>query len=118
MRDYEAFLAERMKVDHGDGIKETDVLNVAVARDSADERHICPLQLPVTERIVKLWSAPGELVFSPFAGIGSEGHEAVRLGRRFVGIELKESYWRTACRNLRDAEATLDHQSLFAVTRT
>jgi DNA modification methylase/superfamily II DNA or RNA helicase len=98
----------------GDGISETDVLNVAVARDSADERHICPLQLPVTERIVKLWSAPGDLVFSPFAGIGSEGHEAVRLHRRFVGIELKESYWRTACRNLRDAEATLDHQSLFA----
>jgi DNA modification methylase/superfamily II DNA or RNA helicase len=98
----------------GDGISETDVLNVAVARDSADERHICPLQLPVTERIVKLWSAPGEVVFSPFAGIGSEGHEAVRLGRRFVGIELKESYWKTACRNLRDAEAMLDHQSLFS----
>jgi len=99
---------------NGDGISETDVLNVAIARDSADERHICPLQLPVTERIVKLWSAPGEVVFSPFAGIGSEGHEAVRLGRRFVGIELKESYWKTACRNLRDAEASLDHQSLFA----
>lgn len=98
---------------NGDGISETDVLNVAIARDCADERHICPLQLPVTERIVKLWSAPGEVVFSPFAGIGSEGHEAVRLGRRFVGIELKESYWKTACRNLRDAEATLDHQSLF-----
>jgi len=98
---------------NGDGISETDVLNVAIARDSADERHICPLQLPVTERIVKLWSAPGEVVFSPFAGIGSEGHEAVRLGRRFVGIELKESYWKTACRNLRDAEAMLDHQSLF-----
>ena len=98
---------------NGDGISETDVLNVAIARDSADERHICPLQLPVTERIVKLWSAPGEVVFSPFAGIGSEGHEAVRLGRRFVGIELKESYWKTACRNLRDAEATLNHQSLF-----
>jgi DNA modification methylase len=99
----------------GDGISETDVLNVAVARDSADERHICPLQLPVIERIVKLWSAPGEVVFSPFAGIGSEGHEAVRLGRRFVGVELKESYWRTACRNLVEAESSLAHQSLFAV---
>jgi len=99
----------------GDGISETDVLNVAVARDSADERHICPLQLPVTERIVKLWSAPDEVVFSPFAGIGSEGHEAVRLGRRFVGIELKESYWKTACRNLREAEGTLDNRSLFDV---
>lgn len=99
----------------GDGIAETNVLNVAVARDSTDERHICPLQLPVIERIVKLWSAPDELVFSPFAGIGSEGYEVVRLGRRFVGIELKESYWRTACKNLRDAEALLDHQSLFGV---
>jgi DNA modification methylase len=98
----------------GDGIHETDVLNVTVARDSSDERHICPLQLPVIERIVKLWSAPDETVFSPFAGIGSEGHEAVRLGRKFVGIELKESYWKTACRNLRDAEDSLDHQSLFA----
>jgi DNA modification methylase len=102
---------------NGDGISETDVLNVAVARDSADERHICPLQLPVTERIVKLWSAPGEVVFSPFAGIGSEGHEAIRLGRRFVGIELKESYWKTACRNLAGAEALLDHQSLFDSTQ-
>ncbi len=98
----------------GDGIAETDVLNVTVARDSADERHICPLQLPVIRRIVKLWSAPGEVVFSPFAGIGSEGHEAVRLGRRFVGIELKESYWKTACKNLRDAERSLDEQSLFS----
>jgi DNA modification methylase len=98
----------------GDGISETDVLNVTVARESADERHICPLQLPVIERIVKLWSAPGEVVFSPFAGIGSEGHEAVRLERRFVGIELKESYWRTASRNLAHAEATLDHRSLFS----
>jgi len=73
------------------------------------------VQLPVTERIVKLWSAPDEVVFSPFAGIGSEGHEAVRLGRRFVGIELKESYWKTACRNLREAEGTLDNRSLFDV---
>ena len=98
---------------NGDGIGETDVLNVTVARESADERHICPLQLPVIERIVKLWSAPGEMVLSPFAGIGSEGHEAVRLGRRFTGIELKESYFKTACRNLRDAEAMLDNQTLF-----
>ncbi len=101
----------------GDGISETDVLNVTVARDSADERHICPLQLPVIERIVKLWSGRGEVVFSPFAGIGSEGHEAVRLGRRFVGIELKESYWKTACRNLADAESSLNETSLFGCLR-
>ena len=95
-------------------IRRTDVLNAKVARDDRDEKHICPLQLTVIERCVELWSNPGDLVFSPFAGIGSEGYEAVRLGRRFVGIELKESYWRTACKNLRDAEASLDHQSLFA----
>lgn len=86
------------------GIRETDVLNVAIARDDDDERHLCPLQLGVIERVVKLWSAPGDLVLSPFAGVGSEGYEAIRLGRRFTGIELKESYWRVAQDYLRQAE--------------
>lgn len=89
------------------GIRETDVLNVAVARDNADERHIAPLQLGVIERAVKLWSNPGDLIFSPFAGIGSEGVGALRHGRRFVGIELKRSYFDTACRNLVSAEGQL-----------
>jgi len=84
-----------------DGIRETDVLSSAPAKDSQDEKHLCPLQLGVIERCVKLWSAPGDLVFSPFAGIGSEGYESIRLGRRFLGIELKESYFKVACRNLR-----------------
>jgi len=86
-------------------INETDTLNVRVARDDADERHICPLQLPLIERCVRLWSNPGELVFSPFAGIGSEGYVALRRGRRFAGIELKASYWRTAVENLRAVTA-------------
>jgi DNA modification methylase len=86
------------------GIRETDVLNVAQARDTNDERHLCPLQLGVIERCVKLWSAPGDIVLSPFAGIGSEGHEAVRLHRQFIGIELKPSYYQSAVRNLRQAE--------------
>ena len=86
------------------GIRETDVLNVACAREESDERHLCPLQLGVIERAVKLWSAPGELVLSPFAGIGSEGYQSLLLGRKFVGIELKESYWKTACKNLAVAE--------------
>lgn len=86
------------------GIRETDVLNVKQARESDDERHLCPLQLGVVERCVKLWSAPGELVLDPFTGIGSTGHEALRLGRKFVGVELKKSYFDVACRNLRDAE--------------
>lgn len=95
----------------GDGypgdIRETDVLNVAVARDDRDERHIAPLQLGVIERAVKLWSNPGDLVFSPFAGIGSEGYVALKHARRFVGVELKDSYYRTACRNLESAEGQL-----------
>lgn len=82
------------------GIRETNTLNTAVAREDADERHICPLQLDLIERVVRLWSNPGETVMSPFAGIGSEGYEAVRLGRRFVGCELKASYWQTAVDNL------------------
>lgn len=88
-------------------INETDTLNVRVARDDADERHICPLQIPLIERCVRLWSNRGETVLSPFAGIGSEGVGAVKWGRRFVGCELKESYWRTAVRNLTDAEGQL-----------
>jgi hypothetical protein len=95
------------------GIRETNTLNTAVARSDADERHICPLQLDLIERCVRLWSNPGELVLSPFAGIGSEGHEAVRLGRRFVGCELKPSYWRTAADNLRKAEHERDRPSLL-----
>lgn len=84
-----------------DGIRETDVLQVRSARDSDDEKHLCPLQLGVIERAVKLWSAPGDVVFSPFAGIGSEGYQSLKLFRKFIGIELKESYFRVACDNLR-----------------
>ena len=87
-------------------IRETNTLNARVARDAADERHICPLQLDFIERVVRLWSNPGETVLSPFAGIGSEVYTAVKLGRRGVGIELKPSYWRTAVDNL----IRLDHE--------
>jgi DNA modification methylase len=94
-------------------IHETATLNVAEARDNADERHICPLQLPLIERAVRLWSNKGETVLSPFAGIGSEGYVSLQLGRRFVGCELKPSYWRTAVRNLRAAEQAVDLPSLW-----
>ena len=94
-------------------IRETNTLNARVARDSADERHICPLQLDFIERVVRLWSNRGELVFSPFAGIGSEIHTAVRLGRRGLGIELKPSYWRTAVQNLRALEREIALPTLF-----
>lgn len=95
------------------GIKETNTLNTRVARDARDERHIAALQLDLIERCVRLWTSRGETVLSPFAGIGSEGHEAVRLGRRFVGCELKASYWRTAVDNLRAAESERDTPTLF-----
>lgn len=95
------------------GIKETNTLNVRVARDNDDERHIAPLQLDLIERSVRLWSNRGELVLSPFAGIGSEGYVAVQHGRRFVGVELKASYWRTAVTNLKTAEHAVDEPSLF-----
>lgn len=94
-------------------IRETNTLNARVARDSADERHICPLQLDFIERVVRLWSNPGETVFSPFGGIGSEPYTAVRLGRRGLAIELKPSYWRTAVSNLRELEMEMDAPTLF-----
>jgi len=94
-------------------IKETNTLNVRVARDEADERHICPLQLDFIERCVRLWSNPGERVLSPFAGIGSEVYTARKLGRFGVGCELKPSYWRTAVDNLTTLETELGHATLF-----
>ncbi len=97
-------------------IRETDTLNVVEARENDDERHICPLQLGLNERCIRLWSNPGELVLSPFAGIGSEGYEAVRLGRRFWGCELKESYARVAAKNLALAETLKTQGTLFAET--
>jgi DNA modification methylase len=79
------------------------VLNGREASESKDERHICPLQLDVIERALTLWSAEDDVIFSPFAGIGSEGYCALKMGRRFVGAELKESYFKTACENLANA---------------
>ena len=91
-------------------VDQTNVLNYQIARDDRDEKHICPLQLDVIERCIELWSNPGDLVLSPFAGIGSEGHVALKLGRRFLGIELKRSYFDVAVRNLRTVEETAQHE--------
>jgi hypothetical protein len=112
----------------GDGIAEPDVLNVSAARDTEDERHLCPLQLGVIRRCVKLWTNPlgaeyrlpdvssdlwtaGATLLSPFAGIGSEIFGAVELGRRGIGFELKESYWRQALKNCKAAETKRGQQS-------
>lgn len=94
-------------------IRESDTLNYQTARDEPDERHICPLQLGFIERCVRLWSNPGELVLSPFAGIGSEGHVSILNGRRFIGCELKPSYWMSAVENLRKAEYEAGLPTLF-----
>ena len=85
-------------------INPSETLQYRSAREADDERHICPLQLEVIRRALKLWSNPNDLVLSPFMGIGSEGHEAIAYGRRFIGFELKESYFKQACANLARAE--------------
>lgn len=105
--------SERLAGQVWEGIRETDVLGVNDARENDDERHLCPLQLPVIERCVRLWSNPGEVVLSPFAGIGSEGVGALRNKRRFIGVELKPSYYRVAERNLRRAESQSRERTLF-----
>jgi hypothetical protein len=86
-------------------INPSDTLTYREAREHNDERHICPLQLQVIERAIELWTNPGDKVLSPFAGIGSEGYVALKMGRYFIGMELKESYWAQACKNLRAAKA-------------
>jgi len=88
-------------------IDQSNVLNVRMAREQSDERHLCPLQLDVIERGLVLWSNPGDVVLSPFAGIGSEGVMSVKLRRKFVGTELKESYFKQACQYL-DAQDNQD----------
>lgn len=105
----------RQTRDYPGGIRETDVLNVTQARETDDERHLCPLQLGVIERAVKLWSNPGDLILDPFNGIGSVGYQSILLNRRYVGFELKESYWKNSQRNLEKAvfEARQQQRNLF-----
>lgn len=85
-------------------INPTKTLQYTSAREHNDERHICPLQLEVIQRGIELWSNPGDVVLSPFAGIGSELYEAVKAGRRAIGFELKSSYYRQAQKNLASVE--------------
>jgi len=93
-------------------IDPSDTLQYRSAREHDDERHICPLQLEVIRRAVNLWTNPGDRILSPFAGIGSEGVVALEMDRRYVGVELKRSYYEQAARNLRAAKK---QQTLFSV---
>lgn len=94
-----------------DDIKQTDTLNFREGRDSDDERHICPLQLDVIERCLQLWSIPGDVVWTPFMGIGSEVYMSLKMGRKAIGAELKPSYFNLALRNIEQAEKS--QYSLF-----
>jgi DNA modification methylase len=85
-------------------IRQTNTLNVAVAREDKDEKHLCPLQLDLIERCLIMWSNPNDIVLSPFMGIGSEGVMSLRHKRRFVGVELKEAYFRQAVKHMQAEE--------------
>jgi hypothetical protein len=94
-------------------INPSETLQRESAREEKDERHIAPLQLEVIRRAVRLWTNPDDVVLSPFMGIGSEGYVSLQMRRRFVGIELKESYFKQATANLDAAITERDHPKLF-----
>ena len=93
-------------------INPSDTLQYVSARENEDERHICPLQLTVIQRGIELWSNPGDTVLTPFMGIGSEAYMAVKMGRKAVGIELKDSYYRQAVKNVKSV-ASETQSTLF-----
>ena len=93
-------------------INPSDTLQASSARDEKDERHICPLQLPVIRRALNLWTNPGDIVLTPFLGIGSEAYVALEMGRRAIGIELKPSYYQQAVQNCQNVTA-VEQTSLF-----
>lgn len=99
-------------------IKEGNTLNVRIARDEKDERHLTPLQLDFIERLVRMYSNPGETVFTMFGGVGSELHASVALGRRALGIELKASYWATGCEYLHALERDMANPTLIGDTES
>lgn len=94
-------------------INQTRVLNCRIAREDRDEKHLCPLQLDVIDRGIHLRTNPGDVVFTPFAGVGSEVVQAVEAGRKGVGIELKESYYKIAAANLKAIEDRPAQMSIF-----
>src|ERR1700686_3495527 len=95
-------------------INQSDPLSFRLAREEHDERHISPLQLTPVRRCIDLWTNEGDVVLSPFAGIGTAGYVALEMGRKFVGAELKPSYYRQAVANLATAERQRGRTDLFA----
>lgn len=91
------------------------MLNVKQARDENAEKHLCPMPLNITERALNLWTNPGDVVFSPFAGIGSEGVASLRNGRKFIGTELNSTYYAQAVKHLEAQENTGTQTSIFDV---
>lgn len=112
-RDYGIAVWQRYASPVWFDIDQTDVLNYQIARENEDEKHLCPLQLGVIRRCIDLWTNPGDLVLSPFAGVGSEGYVALEEGRRFVGVELKRAYFNHAQRYLADAAFAKAQPNMF-----
>lgn len=95
-------------------INPSNTLQRTSAREEKDEKHICPLQLDIIKRGINLWTNPNDIVFTPFMGIGSEVYQALKMGRRGIGIELKESYYNQAVINCENVEKSADN-SLFNI---
>lgn len=112
-RDYSIQVWQRYASPVWMDINQTRVLNSQLARDGKDEKHICPLQLDVIERCIDIWTNPNDIVYDPFNGIGSTGVCALKMGRRYVGSELKESYYDVSVRNLKEAEFEAGTPTLF-----
>ena len=83
----------------------SNTLNAKAARENEDERHVCPMALDLIERAIQLWSNPGDVIFDPFSGVGSTGYQAIRMGRKFAGSELKTAYFEQAVKNIGSAKA-------------
>lgn len=94
-------------------INQSDTLNARAPKDDESEVHLCPLQIPVIERCLRMYSNPGDVVFTPFLGIGSEVYTAIKMGRKGIGIELKPAYFDAAVENIKNAEMEMRQSSLF-----
>jgi DNA modification methylase len=107
------FIWRRYASSAWEDIRANECLSYKEARDENDDRHVCPLQLDIITRTVELYTNPNEIVFTPFAGIGSEVFAAVKAGRIGIGAELKESYFRQAVKNLKETEVTIQEPDMF-----